>query len=265
MDLIAIDIGNSTISLGLFTDDELSRTEHIDCSDAAGLTQQLQTYRDLCPRDPDQPQTIPVVAASVNPDALKLIEGAVSNTFDQRTLLIGRDVPLAMKVAVEDPNAVGSDRLLAASAAYDMLNDALVVADFGTAITVDCVKENGIFCGGAIMPGLDTAALALHDRTAALPHVKLEIPPGDFGVSAVTAIQHGIYYGAIGALRGLVERYAIILNRWPHVILTGGHAELIAPNCDFADSIVPHLCLTGIYLAYVKFRTAQEAEFEGTA
>ena len=262
MDLIAIDVGNSTISLGLFTNNELTRTEHLDCLDAAGLTEQLQACRALCPRTPDQPQTIPVVAATVNPNALQLIEDAVSNTLDQRTLLIGRDVPLDMKVAVEDPDAVGSDRLLTASAAYDMLNDALVVADFGTATTVDCVKENGIFLGGAIMPGLGIAALALHEHTAALPHAQLEIPPGDFGVSTITAIQHGIYYGAIGALRGLVERYAILLNRWPHVVLTGGHAELIARNCDFADSVLPDLCLTGIYLAYVKFRTAQDSEFE---
>ena len=265
MDLIAIDIGNSSISLGLFSDEELGHAERLSCADPSGLADTLQSFRDRSLKPADQPQTIPVVASSVNPQMTSLVEEAVSNIFDQRTLMIGRDVPLGMKVALEDPDAVGPDRLLVASAAYDMLNNALVVADFGTATTIDCVKENGIFLGGAIMPGLATAASSMHQHTASLPEVDIEIPPGDFGVNTTTALQHGIYYGAIGALRGLVERYAIHLNRWPHVVLTGGHAELIAHHCDFADSVVPHLCLTGIYLAYVKFRTAQEAEFEGTA
>ena len=77
-------------------------------------------------------------------------------------------------------------------------------------------------------------------------------------MNTVGAIQHGIYYGAIGALRQLVERYATQFGRWPQVVLTGGYAELIAKECDFADSVVKGLCLTGIYLTYVKYRAGEE-------
>lgn len=264
MDVIAADIGNSNITLGLFRNDQLDQVEHIAPTDAPALSRALEAFRTLCPRTPDEPQTIPVVASSVDPAALQLLQQAVSDTFDQRVLVIGRDVPLDIKVALEDIDAVGTDRLVTAAAAYDMLNKAVVIADFGTATTVDCVRENGIFVGGAIMPGLRTAALSLHEQTAALPVVDLEIPPGQFGTNTTSAIQHGIYYGTIGAVRGLVERYATELGSWPHVVLTGGYAELIAKNCDFADSVVPNLCLTGIYLAHVKWHTMEESEFEET-
>jgi type III pantothenate kinase len=265
MDVITADIGNSNISLGLFRDEELEQVEHIAATDAPGLVKALQSLQALCPKTPDEAQTIPVIACSVNPAALQLLEKAVSDTFDQRLFAIGRDIPLDIKLALEDPDTVGTDRLVTAAAAYDMLTNAVVIADFGTATTVDCVRENGIFVGGAIMPGLRTAALSLHEQTAALPVVDLEIPPGDFGANTTTAIQHGIYYGTIGAVRGLVERYASDLGRWPHVILTGGYAELIAKNCDFADSVVPNLCLTGIYLAYVKWQAVSDADFEETS
>ena len=139
-----------------------------------------------------------------------------------------------------------------------MVEDAVVVADFGTATTIDCVDHYGIFLGGAILPGLDVAARSLNEHTVALPRIKPEIPTGAYGTNTVAAIQHGIYYGAIGALRGIVEQYATQLGRWPQVILTGGFGKLISEKCDFVDSYVPNLCLDGIFLAYRKWRDRQE-------
>ncbi|MBN1436307.1 MAG: type III pantothenate kinase [Sedimentisphaerales bacterium] len=258
MDAITVDIGNSTISLAAFTNNELTRSESIPLAETDKLATILTELRQLCGPQPFGASTVPVVVASVNDTALTAVEKAVAEALDQNVFIIGKDIPLPIKVAVENPETVGVDRLLTAAAAYDMLEQAVVVADFGTATTINLVSAQGIFLGGAIMPGLNLAAQALHQYTAALPEVPVEIPTGQYGINTTTAIQHGIYYSAIGALRNFVERYADELGTWPHVVLTGGFCQLIAQHCDFVDSVVPTLCHTGIYLTFVKYRVAQQ-------
>lgn len=262
MDLIAIDIGNHNISLALFVKDQISETDHIAVTQPQRLAEVIAALRKKCGPQPLGARTVPVAVSSVNPPALQIVEQAVGKALDQNVLLIGRDFPLDMKVAVENPETVGSDRLLTAWAAYEVVEAAVVVADFGTATTIDCVNDSGIFLGGVIMPGLALAARSLHEHTAALPDVQPALPQGNYGANTVAAIQSGVYYSAIGALREMAERYATQLGRWPQVIVTGGFAKLIAQRCDFIDSVVPDLCLDGLFLAYRQFRTAAEAEQE---
>jgi len=260
MDLIAIDIGNSTISMGIFAQQELQRTEQLAVSDVdpPKLANILVGFRELCGPQPLGARTVPVVVSSVNKPALELVEQAAKEALDQKVLLIGREFPLEMKVAVENPETMGSDRLLTAFAAFQVVESAVVVADFGTALTIDLVNDKGIFLGGVILPGLNTSALSLKEHTTALPYVNPEPPTGIYGINTVTAIQNGIYFGALGALREVVERYAEELGQWPQVIVTGGFSKMIAENCDFIDSIVPDLCLNGLYLAYRRFRNSLE-------
>ena len=260
MDVIAVDIGNNTISLGAFTNEELGRNISVPVNETERLAHLFTELREFCGEQELGASTVPVVVSCVNQPALQLVERAVDEALDQRVFVIGKDIPLPIKVAVRQPETVGTDRLVSAAAAYDMLEQAVVVADFGTAITVDCVSEQGTFMGGAILPGLSTSAQSLNEHTSALPYVEPAHPEGYIGIDTVSAIQHGVYYGAIGAMRQLVERYAEQLCRWPHVVLTGGHADLIAKGCDFADSKIPTLCLTGIYLTYVKYRAAEDTD-----
>jgi type III pantothenate kinase len=261
MDAIAIDIGNSTISMAVFTGQKLDRTETIPIEqvDTRKLSDILRAFREICGPQPLGAKTVPVVVCSVNSTILELVEQAVGNALDQNILLIGREFPLEMKVAVENPDTVGSDRLLTAFAAYQVVESAVVVADFGTATTIDCVNDNGIFLGGVILPGMNLSARSLSEHTTALPHVSPKLPTDTFGINTETAIQNGIYFGAIGALREIVERYAEQLGRWPQVVATGGFSKLILQHCDFIDSHVPDLCLDGLYLAYRHYRESLKA------
>ena len=109
-----------------------------------------------------------------------------------------------------------------------------------------------MFLGGAILPGLAMQLRALREETAVLPEVEPGIPDFPYGRSTKEAIQVGVCRGMAGAVRGLVEAYASTLNRWPHVVATGGDLSLIAPQCDFLDTLVDHLVLRGIGLAYAK-------------
>ena len=102
------------------------------------------------------------------------------------------------------------------------------------------------------MPGLGLAAKSLHAFTAQLPEVPVEMPKADYGTNTISSIQSGIYFGTLGALREMIERYATQLSQWPQVIATGGYCKLIAQKCDLIDSVVPDLCLNGIFLAYKK-------------
>ena len=262
MDLIAVDIGNSNVALAVFVKDELKRTERIDVDKLDTLPKTVKSSRQMCGPQPLGARTVPVVVSSVNAATEKIVADAVLKTLDQNILVIGRDVPLEMKHALENPESIGTDRLLTAAAAYAVIGDACVVADFGTATTIDCVDHYGIFLGGTIQPGLQLAAQSLHEHTSALPEVKPVLPTDDYGSNTEKAILHGIYFGAVGALRGIVERYATLLGRWPQVVLTGGYAKLIARHADFADSLVPDLCLDGIFLAYRKFRESQDAQLQ---
>jgi type III pantothenate kinase len=169
--------------------------------------------------------------------------------------LMYRDVSLP--IHVDEPERVGIDRLLAAFAANRLRDPdrAAIIVDLGTAITVDLVDETGAFCGGAILPGIATSARALAEHTDALPRVamdQLENPPDVVGKSTIPAIESGLYWGALGAVRELISQMSAPLKAAPDVFLTGGASakvsELLAMKARYKIRHVPHLVLSGIAL-----------------
>jgi len=197
----------------------------------------------------------------VNAPVCDHVKSAVQSVTGGRALVIGDVIPLPMATDLIDASTVGCDRVVSAAMAYERMNRAVVVADFGTAITIDCVGEEGVFLGGAILPGLAASAKAMHQTTAALPLItdpKLGEKP--WGRTTDEAISTGLLATATGALRDLVERYATELGVWPEVIATGGDAERIVAHCDFIHAVVPDLLLMGIELAYERFFESQSQQ-----
>ena len=245
--VLACDVGNSAIHIAPITGEEVGPQRVMRTGELAGLGGALT---DLWSPLPEPKQ---LVACSVNPTALKALEAAASESLSQDVLVIGRDLPLPIQTDLPRPESTGVDRLCAAVAAYDRLGTACVVADFGTAITIDCVNDEGVFLGGAILPGLALAAKALASNTAQLPAVDLDGPTGVFGKDTDEAIRLGILQGARGALREFVERYATEIGRWPTVILTGGDAELICSDVNdtgIVQAVVEDLTVRGVAMAY---------------
>ena len=167
--------------------------------------------------------------------------------------MIGTDVPLPMETGVDDALAVGTDRLCAAAGAYAVVEGAVVVADFGTAVTIDLVDEDGVFVGGTITPGFDLSLAAMHTGTARLPEVAMQRPQQVYGVNTEEAMRAGVYWSAVGLLETICRKYAEQIGSWPQVILTGGAAKVIKEECDFIDSWVSDLALRGIIIAYKKY------------
>lgn len=244
MKLIGIDVGNTTTKIGLLEDQRVLSKEIIPTS---SLTPEgiISAYKRLTSGDE------PAVAVScVVPEATGLLTSAFG-TLNKKILLIGRDIPYPIELDLKDKESVGSDRILAAAIAYDRIGKCLVVGSFGTAITIDCVDDDGRFLGGTILAGIELQLLALRTNTARLRNVSLKgLAPTPWGKDTEEAVSAGIIYGTVGALREIVERFATELGKWPEVILTGGDAELIARHCEFVHAVVPDLVLMGIDLAY---------------
>ena len=244
--VLACDVGNSRIALGSVVDEKVTYRRDVPVDQLDKLSEILEEVFDKCEQ--------PIIAAcSVQPEYFKLLESAVKEKLNQEVLLVGRDLPLPMKTALAEPERIVTDRLCSAAMAYHRLGGACVVADFGTAITIDCVDDEGTFLGGAILPGLRMSADALASGTALLPKVQLEKPDWIIGTDTRRAIIAGVISAARGALRWLTEAYATELGHWPEVIVTGGDAELVVADLqDVVHAVVPDLCLMGVALAAIK-------------
>jgi type III pantothenate kinase len=245
--ILACDIGNSRIGLACVQGEQVLQSRRLSQPEHAELADVIAELWESC-------ACRVLAASSVNPGRLAQVEAAAGERIKQELLLVGRDLPLPIRTDVEEPNRVGTDRLCCAAMAYERLGQACVVASFGTAITVDCVDNEGVFLGGAILPGLRLSAAALAGGTALLPKVELHRPDWVFGKNTMDAIIGGIVYGARGAMRELTEAYGTALGHWPPLILTGGDAELVGAGYDIVHAIVPDLCLLGVGLTWRKTR-----------
>ena len=245
---IVIDIGNSRIGIATWHEDQIKTPLHLATDDTKAFEESLRAH---CEASSDK-QPAAVVIGSVVSERLSECRILVKKLLGQNGLVVGETIDLPIDVSVKDAKAIGVDRVCAAAAAFEQLQAACAVVDFGTAVTVDLVDDDGTLLGGAILPGLDLQTRALHEHTACLPEVSLEIPELPYGRDTTEAICTGVCRGIAGAVRRLVEGYATVLNRWPHVVATGGGIEFMAPICDFVDSIVPDLTLRGVGIAYSK-------------
>lgn len=255
MNIIAIDIGNTKIAVGLFLDGQEQSIQSVPGQEEDSLRHILRSAWEKMPvveGSKEGRRDGAIVVSSVKPAWTTLVRQIAKEDLDEKVKLVGKDVPLPMPMWVDQPGKIGTDRIVAAAAAYAVVEGAVVVADFGTAVTIDLVDTNGVFQGGAIFPGFDISALALNANTALLPKVKVTRPTEPFGKNTADAINCGLYYSAIGALEEIIRRYAEKIGTWPQVVMTGSGGELIRDDCPFVDNYVPNLVVKGLVLAYTK-------------
>ncbi|MBW2109141.1 MAG: type III pantothenate kinase [Deltaproteobacteria bacterium] len=157
----------------------------------------------------------------------------------------------AMPILYDDPKEVGADRIVNAVAAFHKYRKALVVVDFGTATTFDCISHDGAYLGGAISPGLLISAEALFQQASKLPRVEIFVQPKSvIAKNTVSSMNAGIIYGYAGLVDGIVKRIRTEMSHKPKVIATGGLAELIAGISDTIEAVEPHLTLEGLRILY---------------
>ncbi|MFI4910746.1 MAG: type III pantothenate kinase [Sedimentisphaeraceae bacterium JB056] len=255
MNIIAVDIGNSSIKISLFLEGEKSPTEIIEDGNRQKLTEVLCGLWDKLPvseRSTEGRKDGVIVFCSVKPEWSELLKDVCKTELDEKALEIGieKDIPLPIKLCVQYPANVGVDRIVAAAAAYFVVESAVIVADIGTAITVDLVDSDGDFMGGIIAPGFELSSKALNENTAQLPKVNIVTPLNPVGTSTQEAINNGIYYSAVGLLETISRNYAEQIGQWPQMIVTGAGASILKKDCTFVDNWVDELVIKGIVLSY---------------
>ena len=253
--LLAIDVGNTNIVYGLFDGARLAHQFRVESSRARTGDEYAVVLRQLLdmnavPRD----AVDAAIVASVVPPLTEPMVQLVRRAFGREALVVGPGVRTGMAVLYENPREVGADRIVNAVAAFEKTKGAVIVVDFGTATTFDCVTPKGEYLGGVISPGVQISADALFSRAAKLPRVEIAKPPKVVGRNTLHSMQSGIVYGYVGLVDGLVERIVAELGFPCSVSATGGLASLIAPLSKAIVEVDDHLTLTGLRILYERNR-----------
>jgi type III pantothenate kinase len=274
--LLALDIGNTEITAGLFEADDLQAHWRLTTNPDRTPDEWGSALGAFIIQAGHSPNEIRAVClASVAPSVTQSVVDGITRITGCTGVAIDSGSDLPIRLDVEEPLSVGADRIVNALAAVelfqrdtivgevgaDRLVNALaagrlygtpaVVVDFGTATTFDCVTADARFIGGVIMPGLRTAADQLTRRTAKLPATELRAPPRVIGRRTEECIQSGVLYGTADAVDGIVRRIRAEwpTGRTPGVVATGGLASVIAPLTTTIEATDPQLTLQGLRIA----------------
>ncbi|MFA4854820.1 MAG: type III pantothenate kinase [Candidatus Omnitrophota bacterium] len=243
--LLAVDIGNTNISFGVFKGAGLKKTFDIPTKKYS-RNKLLEKIISLKVTD--------TLISSVVPGITRVIAKDISGITGKRPYIIGKDIKVPIKNLYRRPNQVGQDRLVNAYAAAKLYGAPLVVVDFGTAITFDVISKSGAYEGGLILPGLRLAIDALNRQTALLPKIRISRPKEFIGKDTRSSILSGMVYGFSGMAEQLNNRIKKRLGTQARVITTGGNAALMRRYCNNIDRFDSALTLKGINLIYRNFK-----------
>ena len=250
--LLAIDIGNTETTLGVFEGEELQATWHMAtvihrmADEYASLLLNLLHHQGL-----DKSDIKEVALCSVVPPLIATFEELFQRYFHLSPLVVGAGVKTGVSIRTDNPREVGADRIVNAAAAHHLYGGPVIITDLGTATTFDTVSKEGDYLGGAIAPGITMAAEALSMQTAMLPQVELAPPKHAIGTNTISAMQSGIVFGYVGLIEGIVARIRQELGGKAKVVATGGYADLIAKGTRVIDVVNPDLTLIGLRLIYL--------------
>ena len=250
--LLAVDIGNTNITFGVFEDEQLRTTWRM----ATNVSQMSDEYAALLlnllhHQGLDTSDIKEIAFCGVVPPLQGTFEELFQRYFHISPLVIGPGVKTGVRIRMDNPREVGTDRIVNAAAAHYLYSGSVIVADIGTATTFDTISKEGDYLGGAIATGIGTAAEALFARAAALPRVELVRPQHAIGTSTIAAMQSGIIFGYVGLVEGIVARIQQELGEKAMVVATGGYAELIAKETAVIDTVNLDLTLVGLRLIYL--------------
>jgi type III pantothenate kinase len=265
--LLVIDVGNTNISYGVFDGATLLhhvRTESARARTAdeyAVLVHQMLAMRGvggLAGSGTVGAAIDDAIVASVVPSLTDTMVAMVRRAFSREAMVVGPGIRTGMPILYEDPREVGADRIVNAVAAYEWLRhhdgpapkSGLIVVDFGTATTFDCVSPKGEYLGGVITPGVQISAEALFSRAARLHRVEIAVPARVLGKNPVQSMQSGIVFGYAALVDGVCARLVQDLGHPCRVLATGGLARVIAPHAPAIEQVDDDLTLTGLRILF---------------
>lgn len=252
--IMAIDVGNTNITVGVFEKDEVIATFRLTTkmprtSDEYGilLVDLLEQNKIGCD------VILDVIIASVVPDVMHALEGALVKYLGIRPMIIEPGTKTGIRIVTENPRQIGADRIVDAAAAYELYGGPVLVLDFGTATTYDLVDKDGAFVSGVTAPGIRISAKALWEDAAKLPEIEIRKPESILAKETISSMQAGLVYGQIGQTEYIVKNMIREADMGKvKVVATGGLGRIIANETDCIDVYDPNLTLKGMNLIYKK-------------
>jgi type III pantothenate kinase len=252
--LLAADVGNTEIVLGVFRGDDLEHTWRLSTrpdrtpDELALAMTGLLAQREISFGS----QLTGLVVASVVPDVTAAVREMAASRFAFQPVIVGPGTKTGVPILTDNPREVGADRVVNTLATFARFGGPAIVVDFGTGTNFDVVSETGEFLGGVIGPGIQVAAATLFSRTARLTRVELTPPPAVVGKNTVEAIQSALVFGTASMVDGMVERIRGELGAAATTIATGGLAPVVIPHCRTIEHHEPWLTLEGLRLVFEK-------------
>ena len=253
--LLAIDVGNTNITLGVFDGEDLIGTFRITTgidrtSDEFGVViRDILRCNDISPDRKIQD----VIIASVVPNVMHSLTSGVIKYFHITPVIVGPGIRTGIKIVTENPRQIGADRIVDAAGAFELYGGPVLVLDFGTATTYDLIDAEGAFISGVTAPGIRTSAKALWEDTAKLPEIEIMKPASILAKETISSMQAGLVYGQIGQTEYIVK-HMIEESGYGNVkvVATGGLGSIIAKETDCIDVYDPNLTLQGMRFIYNK-------------
>ena len=249
--LLAINVGNTEMKLGVFSDRTLSFSRRLATHPDRTADELALLFGGFLEQEglSFSRQITGVAISSVVPSMTQALRDMTRRYFHFDPVVVGPGVKTGMAVLTDNPREVGADRIVNGIAAFDRYGGPCIVVDFGTATTYDVISEKGEFLGGVIAPGLDVSALALSRAADRLPQVEIAAPRGVIAKNTVEAIQAGLVFGTAAEVDGVVERIQKELGP-ATVVATGGLAPVVMPHCTSIDQHDQWLTLEGLRIVF---------------
>lgn len=254
--LLVVDVGNTNTTLGLYEGKELVHHFRLESARERTVDEYhvlLVSLAQIARVTPSQINAS--ILASVVPALSDTVVQAVKRAFGHDMLVVGPGIKTGMPILYDNPKEVGADRIVNAIAAHERVGGGVIVVDFGTATTFDCVSNRGEYLGGVIAPGIMISAEALFSRAAKLPRTEIVKPPRALGRNTVHSMQSGIIYGYVGLVDGMVERLVKEMGYPCTVLATGGLAPLLHAESTTIDEVDEFITLEGLRILYERNRS----------
>ncbi len=258
--LLAVDIGNTNVVFGIYDGEQLVRTFRFNTVRARTADEHGVLLNQMLALHGLDPQRVEAaILASVVPPLTDVMAIAIEHVIGHQPLVVSPELATGITVLYDNPKDVGADRIVNAVAAYERTRGGVIVVDFGTATTFDCVSPKAEYLGGVIVPGIQVSLDALLGNAAKLTRIEIAEAPQVVGQNTTHAIQSGVVNGYASLVDGLVAKITAELGFPCAVMATGGLAVLISRHTNSVQSVDEHLTLDGLRILHARNRTSEQA------
>lgn len=251
--ILAIDIGNSNIALGGFTENDLTFVSHLSTDTAKTEDEYAISFVNvLALHRIEKSEITGAIVSSVVPPLNTVMKKAVKTVFGIDALMVGPGIKTGISIQCDSPSSVGADLICASVAVQNLYGSPALIVDVGTATKMIVINEKGAFVGVSIAPGVLMGLNALSEGTAQLPKVELDVPCAIVAKNTVDCMKSGVIFGNASLVDGMIDRINEEVGETLPVYATGGLASVILPHCKHTVTLDEHLVLKGLAILYHK-------------